>query len=493
VKWSRTIFPSILTLSIIFSGCNVADKINENILDIEKDPLDNTQNKSDNNLTGNNGTIVVDKNNSTTIIDKNNSNNGNNSGTNDTNQTPQCQTGYHISGEQCVQDINNSTPVIEVNEFNLTFPEYNNAKSIDIVMAKNSTKNIVIRSNPKQTVTTTKLQYQQYTTNRAVIPTLIFGGAPIVSENFDYRFKIDSNVTIGKDEFRLFLENDKGFTDSVYVNVQVVDQIQLSGVRTNYSLVTGGDEQNITITAYNTLGNPLEFEIIDQSMINDAGKISLVINGSKIFSSNTKNGVDFKFSARGLKEETQYVEIKVKDKTTGTTKSINIYIESIKRNTEFYVDLYECNENLSKVYEVTTDTNTPLSPDGVYSSDNSIYLKSTHEMNYDIGNKFSTVMLFHPTNGQQYSYKTYGKEYVVNTNSGDRVAVIYFAKHLQGVRYYIKYYDEDKNSVICEKRNFPNIDTIEGETIQSLEDQYTTPDIQINSSSNGTGSIPQIF
>ena len=359
MKWSRTIFPSILTMSVIFSGCNVADKINENILNIEENPLDNTQNKSDNNLTGNNGTTVVDKNDST-IIDKNNSTIGNNSGTNDTNQTTQCQTGYHISGEQCVQDINNSTPVIEVNEFNLTFPEYNNAKSIDIVMAKNSTKNIVIRSNPKQTVTTTKLQYQQYTTNRAVIPTLIFGGAPIVSENFDYRFKIDSNVTIGKDEFRLFLENDKGFTDSVYVNVQVVDQIQLSGVRTNYSLVTGGDEQNITITAYNTLGNPLEFEIIDQSMINDTGKISLVINGSKIFSSNTKNGVNFKFSARGLKEETQYVEIKVKDKTTGTTKSINIYIESIKRNTEFYVDLYECNENLSKVYEVTTDTNTPL-------------------------------------------------------------------------------------------------------------------------------------
>jgi hypothetical protein len=488
----------IFSLAISISGCNVADKINENILDIEND--DSTQNGSNIDNNKNNDDLNNSKpdNNASTDIntsigdginvggDTNNSDGINVGG--DTNLS-QCATGYHIENNQCVQD---NPTVIDVDEFNLSFPNYDNAKSINLIMAKNAIKQIVIRSNPKQTDTNTKLVYYQYTNNSVVTPTLAFNGAPIVSENYDYKFTLTSGNLTGKDEFQLTLENENGFTDSVYINVEVVNQIKLAGIRETYTLVTDGEEQNITITAYNTLGNPLEFEIVNQALINEEGNLNLIVIGSKKFATNTASGVDFKFSARGLEDDSRQVQIKVKDTLTGTVESIYITIESVKRNTYFYVDLYECGETLTKSFEVTSDENTPLSPDGVYSADNAIYIKSTHDMAYDIGNKFSTVMIFHPTTGTQYSYDTYGKEYIRNLDTGNKIATIYYATHLQGIRYYIKYYNEDKNSIVCEKRNFGYIDTVDGGAIGTWEEQYSTPELDLDSVS-GTGTIPTIF
>lgn len=497
----KTINISLFSLVILLSGCNVADNINKEILDIEDSDSQTNVNPPD----GDNQNPPDDNDSDPINVDTNLSQGEENvtgdGGTDGTNQEPsdnttdpqQCPTGYHIDGEQCIPDQTGGSEYIDVEEFNLTLPDFNNQKSATIVMGKNEEKSITIRSNPKQTDINTKLSLIQYTNNSVVSSALIFEGAPIVSQNYDYGFKLISSSLTGKDEFQLTLENDNGFTDSVYINVEVVDQIMISGVREKYTLVTDGDEQNITITGYNTLGNPLEFEIVNQAVINEEMKLALIVQGSKIFNTNTASGVDFKFSARGLEDEKREVEIRVKDRSTGTVESIFVTIESVKRNTVFYVDLYECNEEYNKNYDVTSDENTPLSPDGVYSADNAIYLKSTHEMDYDIGNRFSTVMVFHPTTGQQYSYDTYGKEYIRNIDTGKSVATIYYATSLQGVRYYVKYYNEDKNSIVCEKRNFPYLDTVSDETIGSWEEQYSTPEVDLESSSGVDGSIPTIF
>jgi len=505
----KTINISFFALVILLSGCNVADNINKEILNIDDTTSQNSgsssssssinssndQNESDaidveTNVSQGSGGVIGDATSTSGEVESNASNLSN-SDQNVTSQ--QCPTGYHIEDYQCVPDLSNGLDYVEVKEFNLTLPEYGNKKSIDIVMGKNEEKIIKIRSTPKQTDINTKLIANQYTNNSVVSYSLIFGGSPIVNENYDYGFKINSGDITGRDEFQLVLENQNGYTDSVYINVEVVDQIKISGVRKKYTLVTGGDEQNITIRGYNTLGNPLEFEIVNQDVINEEKKLVLIVQGSKIFNENTRNGVDFKFSARGLQDDKREVEIRVKDRSTGTVESIYITIESLKRNTVFYTDLYECNEEYNRNYDVVADLNTPTSPDGVYGPDNAVYLKSTHEMEFDIGNRFSEVMLFYPTMGQQYSYDEYGKEYIRNRDTGKSIATVYYAKHLQGIRYYIKYYNEDKNSIVCEKRNFPYLDTVSGQTIEDLSNQYYVPEIDLESSSGQSNNAPTFF
>ena len=477
----------IFFLSSLFllSGCKVADDINKNILEIDDDEdsdeivsqySDDSNSEEETTATKtevNSSIIQVETNISKVDMNESNISNGGNSiEENSSNVEPE--------------------PIIEdVKEFNLTLPDFNNSKYTKIILGKNQHQTVTIRSTPKQP--NTVLQYRELTDNSVVDTKLSFDGKPITTENYDYKIDFSSGEATGIDKFQITLENENGYTDSLYIDVEVIDQIALSGVRQTYTLVTDGDPQIITITAYNLLNNPLEFEIVDQDVINEDGKLLLTVQGGKKFVQNTKMGVDFKFLARGLKDTKEDVEIRVRDLKTGTEKSIFIKIESVRRNTTFYTDLYECGTDYNPNYDVTIDKNTPTSPDGVYSADNAIYLKSTYELSYDIDNRFSTVMIFHPVISNQYSYDRYGKVYIQNVNTGKHIATVYYATPLQGVKYYIKYFDEDKNSVVCEKRTFPYLDTVSDQDIANWADQYVTPETDLAPSSGMDGTIPVIF
>jgi len=487
-------FLNILIFSLFIStGCNVVDDINENVLDIQ--PTDETVTAKNNKTPVNNGKTDIDKEkiqdgntsvsggescgtgthyNATTEIcevDSNNSNGSNMCGTGTHLENGQCiantgdyqntvcQTNYHLVSGQCVSD---NTQVIAIEEFNLTILESKKSdrKSINIVMGKNDEQTITIRSNPKQKDISNKMEFFQLSNNNIVTPYLFFDGAPRVDKDYDFTFKVTSKESIGKDEFQLTLRNSQGFTDSVFVNVEIVDQISLSGVRKTYTTVTDGEPIDINIKATNIFNTPLKFEIVDLAIINEERKLIITQNGLSNFVSKTKDGIMFKFSVKGLENDKRDIEVKVSDTATGTVKSIYLTIESVRRNTQFYADLYECGEEYNKNYEITNDVNTPEDQDGSYSADNAIFLKSLVKMDYDIANRFSKVIIFHPTNGDQYSYGSYGKEYLTNLNTGKRIAVLYFAKHLQGLKYFIKYYNEDRNTIVCEKRYFGYIDAI---------------------------------
>jgi len=513
-------FVNILIFSLFFfSGCNVTDKINEEILDIQpnednansssvnkkSDETNGSKNKPSDILEGNTSIITGGTNCDTGThydtetekceLDSNSSNiNSNMCGigthlenskcvvNSDDYTNTVCQTGFTLISGQCVSD---NLEVVAIDEFNLSILESKkeDRKSIDITMGKNDKRTITIRSNPKQTDVTNKIEFTQLTNNNVVTPYLFLDGAPRVDKDFDFTFKVTSKELIGKDEFQLTLRNTQGFTDSVFVNVEIVDQISLSGVRKTYTTVTEGEPINIVIKATNIFNNPLKFAIIDKDIIRSEGKLILTQSGLSTFLSNTKDGIEFKFSVKGLKDDKRDIEITVSDTTTGTVKSIYLTIESVRRNTRFYADLYECGEAYNKNYEITNDINTPEDQDGLYSADNTIFLKSLVQMDYDIANKFSKVIVFHPTNGDQYTYGSYGKEYITNLDTGRIIAVVYFAKHLQGLKYYVKYYNEDKNTVVCEKRRFGYIDAIteqpnvlENLNIPNLTDKPNGPD-----------------
>ena len=479
---------------ILFAGCNVADDINENILDIEDsddseyfqqygvtekiDKNDSKSNEDNIPINGSETNISVGDSidaNKTDVVNTITNPEMCGAGTHydaeqnkclpniDANGTQvNCDEGFHLDNGQCVSD--DYTPTVIDNEFNLSLPDFDNKKFAKITLGKNDEVIVVIRSTPKQTNLNNKLTFTQLTSNNVVTGELLFAGAPIVADNYDYKFKITSKNIAGKEEFQLTLQNSS-FTDSINLDVEVVDQIALSGIRQKYTVVTNGDPQEIDIEATNVFGNKLQFEIVDMAEINDEGKLLITPKGSTIFPTtsypDTTKGVKFVFNVTGLEDTTQDIEIKVKDLETGTTKSIWITVESARRNTDLYPDLYECKEEYNnKYYEETRDSNTPEDLQGVYSADNAIYLKSTLKMDYDIGNTYSTVMLFHPTNGQQYTYDIYGKEYIKNVETGEDIAIVYYAKHLQGLQYFIKYYDENKNTIVCEKRYFGYIDPI---------------------------------
>jgi hypothetical protein len=523
-KFLNIINLSLFSIFILLSGCNVADNINKDLLGIEDEdnsnpppsnsddsqPDDSSDDDNSNPPPSNNDNNQPDDSSDDSNITSNgDSNLSSGSNDNDTQETPMecesgyhlegdtcvvdtvtcdddqilqngecvdvtttCSTGYHLSGGTCVPDSSGGLDYVEVVEFNLSLPEYNNQKSIDIIMPKNHEKVVIVRSNPKQTDINLKMQLHQFTNNSVVDAMLQAEGSPIVAQNYDYGVIFTSGDAIGKDEFQLTLENDTGFSDSVYINMQVIDQITLTKARDKYTVVTDGDAVNIVIGGYNALNNPLEFEIVDLTQINNEKNLAIVVNGSRIFNTDTVDGVDFNFSVRGLEDWKESVEIKVKDRSTGTTESLFLTIESAKRSTAIYEDLEECNEDYNRNYfEATSDSNTPQSPDGIYSSDNAIYLKSTYNMDYDIGNTFSTVMVFHPTNGQ-YSYDSYARETISNLDTGKRIATIYYANYLQGMDYFVKYYNEDKNQVVCERRTFP---VISAAPIEDWESGLYTP------------------
>ncbi len=486
----------ILTLFTI-SACNVADNINENILDIEDNDEDSTNNTNDVNdnteePTDSSGDDIIIGGGDTTTPDTDDDSDTTDDTTTDDTTTDNTTTDDDTTTDDTEEDN-------DVKDFTLTFPEYSDKTSIEISMGTNERKQVLIRSTPVQEDEI--IEYELISGDGVVKENLILQGEAIADRNYDYLFTMESNNTLGTDMFELFMTNSKGFSRQVTIQITVEDQLILyPPTRSIYPIVVNGDEQNISIQAKNTLGHELLFSILNLAEINAEKNIRLSVIGGTVFDSGTENGVELILSARGLAVGTADVQIKVLDTETNSAKYMVFSIESVNRNTEFKSDLYECGESSTAGYESTSDANTPTDPDGTYSSDNAIYLRSIYEMNYDTGNTFSKVILFHQTTRQEgVIYPEYGRSYITNIQTGQEIAIVHYAPHLATTSYFIKYYDEDKDSIVCEKRYFPETGTITVNELEASLDSYVNTDVQISSdgtditsSTDSSGVVPGI-
>jgi hypothetical protein len=245
----------ILTLFTI-SACNVADNINENILDIEDNDEDSTNNTNDVNdnteePTDSSGDDIIIGGGDTTTPDTDDDSDTTDDTTTDDTTTDNTTTDDDTTTDDTEEDN-------DVKDFTLTFPEYSDKTSIEISMGTNERKQVLIRSTPVQEDEI--IEYELISGDGVVKENLILQGEAIADRNYDYLFTMESNNTLGTDMFELFMTNSKGFSRQVTIQITVEDQLILyPPTRSIYPIVVNGDEQNISIQAKNTLGHELLF------------------------------------------------------------------------------------------------------------------------------------------------------------------------------------------------------------------------------------------
>jgi hypothetical protein len=460
MKYLLSIF--ILLFSVSFTGCEVLDKINENVLDIDDDEETTTQveeETQDNNESesDNGGDNILDVGTDTSNDDSNN-----------VVVEPEPEPDPVEPEPDPVEPVEPDQDVVEPSEtvtsdFTLTLPEYNNAQSYDFIMGTNQHLEIRVRSTPvqqEQVLTLTRLDGEGAITDDRI--TLTLDGQARVDKEYDYTVQVASTGVLGTDKFRLELDNGS-YKKKVDITITVKKQLSITGIKNEgatYPIVADGDEINITLYAKNAFGNALKFDIKDESLINERGVIRLFVE-RKLFETNTENGVQFTMGVIGLTEGLENIEIEMTEledgKPTGASEDYFFSIESTKRNTEMTYDLFECGISSTTGFERTVDNNSPASPDATQSPDGLIYLLSRHETN--LGNNFSTVLVYYqtmPTNSST-DYE-YGIHYIFDPKTGAEIANIYYDSALAGTKFFVKYYSEKDKDIVCRESAFPSFD-----------------------------------
>jgi hypothetical protein len=462
-----TIFALISSFSLFFSGCEVVDKINKEILDIDDDeettaivieettPDETTDeiDETDSVVDGNEDTGTIPNDDVPSLDDEVVSDEEDNS--------------VVDSNVDNTTDIEDTEEVIDdsilVTDFTLTLPDYNNASSYDFKMGTNQNLEIRIRSTPTQqdeVITLKKLEGEGAITDDRI--TLTLDGQARVDKEYDYTIQVASSNILGIDKFRVELDNGT-YKKKIDFTITVEKQLSITAIKNEgatYPIVADGDEVNITLYASNTLGNDLKFDIKDEALINEREIISLFIE-KKLFQENTENGIEFTMQVIGLKEGTENIEIEMTElkngKPTGASEDYFFNIESTKRNTEMTYDLFECGVSSTTGYERTVDDNSPASPDASQSADGLIYLLSRHETN--IGNNFSKVLVYHQTMTATSSGDfEYGIHYIFDPKNGAEIANIYYDSTLAGTKFFVKYYSESDKDIVCRESAFPSFD-----------------------------------
>jgi hypothetical protein len=464
----RTSVLSAVFIVSIFSGCgDVFDSINENILDIkdkeEEIDSDSSSGGDGNSSTSSSGGIDVDVN----INDQNSTSttsSGGSSGDSTTSSGGSSGDSTTSSGGSSGDSTTSSGGSDDQNyTFSLSFPNFENKKAIDLTMGFNDEETIQIAVTPEKP--DLNLEMKEESNGVLKRAEILREGA---SDGNIYSFHIESDTTAGEESFRLQLDSGY-FSDFVDIDVSIIKQIKIDSARSTYSLLVGGDEQEITIEATNLQGNPLEFYIEEFSDVNDRDIMELTYSGQRAFSKNTDEGVKFVFLAKGLIEGTEKITVRVKDTEVGYVDSIPITLQSNRANRQLLQDLYECGSSYSgvnlKEYEVTVDANTPASLTGTASNDKALTLLSTYDLKYDIGNEFSTVMLFHPRQ-ITYTQTAFGKYYIyLQGGQKKHIGTIYYGKSLEDREFFVKYYNENTNGVVCESHRFPPMEVISSELV----------------------------
>jgi len=183
----------------------------------------------------------------------------------------------------------------------------------------------------------------------------------------------------------------------------------------------------------------------------------IMIDGDRLFSNNTddENGITLKLMVDGNQTGEEFLDVNVTDLTLNYTKTHKIIVEVVERSaTNLVEDLYECGLNSElNSYEVTADSfDTSGSETEV--NDANLKVKSLNEIENRVD--LSTVVGF-TDDGKDTSGSD--GEYYIYTNSQPfkDIGYIKYKESLSNTEFYVKYYDENLNKVICEKHRFPEL------------------------------------
>ncbi len=363
--------------------------------------------------------------------DTNNSNNSNNNNSTETNNST--DNGSTSGG---------TTPIIDY-KFGLTA-----SQSTDILLLYGETKEIIFTSS------------KYFNDFVADIVGINNGSGELFDVSFTeistatvkkYSVKIKANRVMGNGVFTFAVQNS-GHAEAKTVKVSIENPIQVLELKRSYTVVEG-TEANLTMRVANVRGDSLTFEIFDSS-----GNYNAFATSSTVFSTGTADGISFNFRVVGLAEGESNVTIRITDTTMDPDYWIEypVIIKVDKSNEQVLTNKlaqYACGsvQLSSTTYEYTADGWSDSGDNGgVYSSDNQLQIESFNQI---LSANLSRIVVLHPK-GSAYTGTSYSNFYIYNQLTFNNIGTLKYAPTMTGKEFYIKYYDDSTNSVICEKHKF---------------------------------------
>lgn len=352
-----------------------------------------------------------------------------------------------------------STPIISEDDFYFDFkfspdkysiesPATNDDYSRDIELAFGET--VTFEAN---TTATFEELFDEELFNRQNMDYITFDSNKTrYSDVVNYQFKITpKGVREGDTYFKFFVKN-RYRSEYVQFTIESKEITEIIDVKERYQIYKDSNE-TIELKFRNDRGHPLEFNIDGSNM----SYSEIMIDGDRLFSNNTddENGITLKLMVDGNQTGEEFLDVNVTDLTLNYTKTHKIIVEVVERSaTNLVEDLYECGLNSElNSYEVTADSfDTSGSETEV--NDANLKVKSLNEIENRVD--LSTVVVF-TVDGKDTSGSD--GEYYIYTNSQPfkDIGYIKYKESLSNTEFYVKYYDENLNKVICEKHRFPEL------------------------------------
>jgi len=287
-----------------------------------------------------------------------------------------------------------------------------------------------------------------------VNPSLFEYSQPVYLGNGKYQLDITAKNTTGTGSLNFIVQNQY-HSEGEKVDIKISNPIKAIDIKREYTVLEG-EEFNISVRFENPRGDTLRFVLNENSAILDAWR-----DGESLFDNGeSKTGVTYNFVVKGLNEGEDNITLRVIDTTMDPDFSLDYNIKIIVKvpdETAIQEELakYSCEDiqlNSSRYVYVDDAYGGEVAP----SPDNAIELESANSL-YGEGAYLSRVVVLYPSiysSGEGYGGSDYRNFYIYNQNNKKYIGLLKYAPSLGGNEFYVKYYDKNSNSIICEKHKF---------------------------------------
>jgi hypothetical protein len=251
----------------------------------------------------------------------------------------------------------------------------------------------------------------------------------------------------GSTYFKFFVKN-RYRSEYVEMTVNSRDITRVVDLKERY-IVYRDSNRTIDIVFKNERGHPLQFDVNGSGL--QYSDIS--VDGSSLFTTGTEAGATFKLQVDGNIIGEEFLDINVTDMELGYSKIHKIVIEVVERSaTNLVDDLYECGNGIDlNDYEVTRAT---YGGGFVMSNGGRAEIRSDNDI--PTRTDLSSVVIFTQHSPNTTSTGLVGNSYLyLQTIPFKQIGEVRFNDSLQNSEFFVKYYDENINRVVCEKHRFP--------------------------------------
>jgi len=251
-----------------------------------------------------------------------------------------------------------------------------------------------------------------------------------------------------------FMVQNQYYAQSQEIKITISNPVNIISLKNSYTVVEG-EERNITARFNNIRGDDLKFKLIENSSKFDAWRV-----GDSYFSNGeSRNGVNYNFKVKGTLAGEDELILRVTDTSMEPEyiQDFPIKIVVEKRDDEVVnseLAKYSCGDiQIDKTKYIYIDN--AYGDGAIGGPDNEVELESLNSI-YPKGNYLSRIVLLYPV-GYGGDENLAGEFYIYNQSNHRYIGIVRYGKKLSKKPFFIKYYDEETNSVKCESHTFSPI------------------------------------